>query len=164
MNSSNQNDWYVIRTKYQQEFKAALNLEAQEFEVYLPQFIKNRKISPLFPGYLFVHMNHRLNISKIMYTKGVHNFVKFGGWYASITDKIIKQIKEKEIETATKASELLMLQKGDKVEILDGPFKGLNAIFEEYSESDRVKVLFELLNNKQKVELKEKFVKIIQRA
>ena len=79
MNSSNQNDWYVIRIKSQQEFKAALNIEAQEFEVYLRQFIKNREISPLFPGYLFVHMNHRLNISKIMYTKGAQNFVKFGG-------------------------------------------------------------------------------------
>ena len=164
MKSTTQNDWYVIRTKPQQESKAVSNLEAQEFEVYLPQFIKNRKITPLFPGYLFVHMNDRLNISKIMYTKGIQNFVKFGGWYASIPDKIVKQIKEKEIETATKASELLMLNKGDTVEIVDGPFKGLNAIFEEYSETDRVKVLFELLNNKQKVELKEKFVKIIQSA
>lgn len=161
---SNKDIWYLIRTKPKQEFTAAINLEAQEFEVYLPQYVKDGKILALFPGYVFIHMNDRLNYSKVSYTKGVQNFVKFGGWFASMPNNIIQSMKDKELETAIKASELSKINKGDSVEVLDGPLKGFNAIFKGYSNEGRVKVLFDMLNSQQIVELEEKWVSLLQRA
>lgn len=156
--------WYLIKTKPRQEFTAAINLEAQGFETYLPQYVKDGNISALFPGYIFIHMNDRLNYSKVSYTRGVQNFVKFGRWFASMPNKVVQLMKEKELETATKASELLKLNKGDSVEVLDGPLKGFNAIFEGYSDEGRVKVLFDMLNNQQIVELEEKWISLLQKA
>lgn len=164
MITKDKNIWYLIRTKPRQEFIAALNLESQGFEVYLPQYTLKGKVSALFPGYIFIHMNERLNYSKVSYTRGVQNFVKFGGWFASVPHGVIQLMKEKELATAVQSSELLKIHKGDSVEVLDGPLKGFNAIFEGYSDEGRVKVLFDMLNNQQTVELEEKWVSLLQKA
>ena len=47
------NQWYVVKTKPQQEKRASLNLRNQNFNVISP-FIKNKNIEPLFPSYIFV--------------------------------------------------------------------------------------------------------------
>lgn len=57
--------WYVAQTRARQEPLAKMNLEAQNFEVFLPQILKTTrharqlrtKKAAVFPGYLFIHLN-----------------------------------------------------------------------------------------------------------
>ena len=85
----------------------------------------------MFPRYLFVSMNNdgSQNLSLIRSTKGVSSLVNFAGSPASLDDKVIKRLKtilkQGLIERA--------FSEGDKIEIFDGPFKGLEAFFRSYS-------------------------------
>jgi transcription elongation factor/antiterminator RfaH len=57
--------WYVAQTRARQESLAKMNLEAQKFEVFLPQILKTTrharqlrtKKAAVFPGYLFIRLN-----------------------------------------------------------------------------------------------------------
>jgi transcription elongation factor/antiterminator RfaH len=57
--------WYVAQTRARQERLAALNLEAQQFETFLPQILKTvrhaRRMrtvkAAVFPGYLFIRLD-----------------------------------------------------------------------------------------------------------
>lgn len=57
--------WYVAQTRARQERLALMNLEAQKFEVFLPQILKTTRHarrhrlvkSAVFPGYLFVRLD-----------------------------------------------------------------------------------------------------------
>ncbi len=57
--------WYVAQTRARQEPLAAMNLEAQQFEIFLPQILKTvrhaRRMrvvkAAVFPGYLFIRMD-----------------------------------------------------------------------------------------------------------
>ena len=54
--------WHVVQTRPRSENKAALHLQRQGFEVYLPRYLKRRSHArkvdfvpaPLFPQYVFV--------------------------------------------------------------------------------------------------------------
>ena len=159
-----ENAWYLVRTKPRQEFQAALNLEAQGFEVYFPQYTVKERSQALFPSYVFVRTNTHANYSKVAYTRGVQNFVKFGTWLATLPDGVVKMIKDKELETSVQARELLQINQGDVVEILGGPLQGFNAIFEGYTAEGRVRVLFDLLSHQQSIELEERWVSLLRRS
>src|SRR5690348_7752034 len=57
--------WYVAATHPTREYVARRALEKQAFEVWLPECVLRRTLrrtvithkAPLFPGYLFVHMD-----------------------------------------------------------------------------------------------------------
>ena len=48
------NQWYVVKTKPQQEKRASLNLRNQNFNVISPLIKKKINCEPLFPSYIFV--------------------------------------------------------------------------------------------------------------
>src|SRR5277367_4580277 len=59
--------WFLVQTQAKREFGAALQLEAQEFRIFLPHVLKTvrhaRKTRTIkaaaFPGYLFVALDIR---------------------------------------------------------------------------------------------------------
>ena len=67
----------------------------------------NKKIVVLFPGYLFIQLDEKLeNWSPIRSTKGVQNFVKFGLNFAKIPDSVIAFIEANEKLTSEKMKNL----------------------------------------------------------
>jgi transcriptional antiterminator RfaH len=137
------NSWHLIYTKPRQEELALINLKNQHYECYLP-FISKEKIlqgkkilskEPLFPRYLFVKLRHdgQQNWSPIRSTKGVSHLVNFGGQAASLDDDTVDHLKQKlDKDWVVKA-----FSEGDNVEILQGPFKGMEAIFNAYQDEER---------------------------
>ena len=82
--------WYLIRTKARQEQIAINNLHNQDYIVYCPRALINKKNVVLFPGYLFILLDENLqNWSPIKSTRGVKNFVRFGLAFAHIPDMVI---------------------------------------------------------------------------
>ena len=143
--------WYVLHTKPKQEERANRNLVAWGVETLHPK-LKARRYNevtgvstyitqPLFPRYLFAKFNAGEQLSKILFTRGVHNVVCFGDSPASVSEDIIDVIRERIDENGVvKAND--DLKPGDKVVISAGPLRNLTGVFErEVKGSERSMIL-----------------------
>ena len=154
MNASN---WMLLQVKYRQELRALANLERQNGECYCPQ-IQIAKLSrgkriqvaeALFPGYLFINAQpeqNGLTYTSIRSTRGISKIVGFGAEPIKIPETLIQQIKQREQAGLTCATVEGLPQAGDKVNILDGPFKGLQAVYSRTDGQQRSIVLIDLLH------------------
>lgn len=162
--------WYVVQTKPRQELRARANLENQAFNVALPMLnlerIKRGKrtvsTEPLFPGYIFVQINdYAENFHKLRSTFGVTKLVKFGDTPARLSDEIVTQM----LSLSGDSPEVKELQRhaapqpGDKVEILEGPFKGLFAEVLKLDGASRCVVLLDFLHKQVRAEFELSDVK-----
>ncbi len=147
-------NWYLIKTKPKQEAIATQNLVNQGYTVFCPKAVFNNKTMPLFPSYLFIELDDKSqNWMPIRSTKGVSNFVRFGLKFAKVPNQIISMIKTQQQQTIEKMIDLCSHHKGDYIEIQSGPFKGQQAIFQNYNSNDRVIVLLKLIGQQQKITL-----------
>ncbi|HEX8559979.1 MAG TPA: transcription termination/antitermination NusG family protein [Pyrinomonadaceae bacterium] len=143
--------WHVIHTKPNQEARAESNLRAWNVEAFAPKVKESRfklhtgerthVIKPLFPGYIFAHFDADKMLHKIHFTRGVHCVVHFGEKATPVDDEVIRLIQSQVAEDGfIRLGE--DFKRGDKVVIKDGPFTGLNGIFERrVKDMDRVMVL-----------------------
>lgn len=150
-NPSRSKAWYLIHTKARQETTALTNLERQGYTCYLPKITKEAKGSgkrtkteAMFPRYLFIHLETGEggnNWMPIRSTRGVDKLVQFGETYPRVEDQLIKSLRERERDTPIQP----ILKKGDGVQILDGPFQDLDAIFYTDDSEHRVIILINFL-------------------
>jgi transcriptional antiterminator RfaH len=143
--------WHLIYTKSRQEELALANLKNQHYEAYLP-LITKEKISrgkkiltkePMFPSYLFVRLRNdgQQGWSPIRSTRGVSHLVSFGGSLAALDDEVIASLAKKlDKDPLVKA-----FTKGDTVQIVDGPFRGLEAIFSTFNGEERATLLLSFM-------------------
>ena len=153
--------WFLVQTKPQQETRALENLQQQGVNAFCPQvFVEKlsrgkRKISKevLFPSYLFVEFDQEAGSAlSINYTRGVNRIVSFGNVPSQIPDQLICQLKER-IEQSDESMITELPEKGEKLKVLDGPFRGLNAIFSQIDGDSRAVVLITILSQKVKAVL-----------
>lgn len=144
--------WYLVHTKPRQEEIALANLERQGYECYLPQMrierIRRRKAEistePMFPRYLFIRLDSSdqgKSWSPIRSTLGVSQLVHFGARAAKVDDTLIDLLRQRERALPTEA----MFQSGDSVVIADGPFAGIEAIYQTVDAERRAFILLEIL-------------------
>ena len=157
------NHWHLIYTKPHQEKVAFDNLIRQNYQCYLPlihkeKILRGKKIlskEPMFPRYLFVRLGHdgQQNWSPIRSTIGVSHLVNFGGLAASLDDETMDNLQQK----IGKALVAKVFSIGDKVEILKGPFKGMEAIFNTYKGEERAMLLLNFMakNHTAKFDLRD---------
>jgi transcriptional antiterminator RfaH len=151
--------WYLIHTKIRQEQLALDNLIRQGFECFLP-LIRAEKLrrghlqvvqEPLFPRYLFIRLGTNLaarSWSPIRSTVGVSRLVVFGQTPAHIDDALVADIRAK----TDKAGVLLRhFVPGDQLVLTDGPFVGLQAIYQMADCESRVIVLLNILSKQVKM-------------
>ena len=144
--------WFLIYTKPRQEAVALTNLSRQGFECYLPMLkvekIRQRKIAlvaeVMFPRYLFIRLDTSgtgQSWSPIRSTLGVNQMVKFGGQPAKVDAQLIDLIRFRETSRPAKP----MFAPGDHVVVADGPFTGLEAIYQTTDAEKRSMILLEML-------------------
>jgi transcriptional antiterminator RfaH len=144
--------WYLVHTKPRQEDVALANLERQGYECYLPQMrierIRRRKAEvatePMFPRYLFVRLDSSdqgKSWSPIRSTLGVSQLVHFGARAAKVDDTLVALLRQRERGLPTEA----MFHSGDSVVITDGPFAGIEAIYQTADAERRAFILLEIL-------------------
>jgi transcriptional antiterminator RfaH len=145
--------WHLVYTKAQQEDIALVNLERQGYTCYLPKLriekIRRRiaevKIEPMFPRYLFVRLDlggKGKSWTPIRSTQGVQQLIYFGSRAAQVDDRLIDWLRQREMERPTEA----MFKPGEAVVITDGPFAGIEAIFQMADAERRAMVLLEILS------------------
>jgi len=148
--------WYLIHTKPSSEAVALTNLERQGYEVYFPRVVQTlrrtgrrcERIGPLFPRYLFLHLNEgQQALRPVAFTTGVATVVRFGRCYTVVPDQVIHDLKAR-AEPHSGLHRLKCQSKlapGAAVRIRLGPFDGLEGVFEREAGADRVIVLLKLL-------------------
>ncbi len=152
-------NWYLIHTKIRQERVALENLERQGFECFLP-LIRAEKLrrgalqvvqEPLFSRYLFIRLGTGLESQSwapIRSTVGVIRLVTFGQTPAKIEDELIAQLQ---VKTDSAEVQLRHFEPGEQVVVTDGPFVGVEAIYQMADGESRVMVLLNILSKQVKM-------------
>ena len=152
-------NWYLVQTKPNAHFLASKNLMLQNFEVFLPlvsatsqklgRFFNNT--IPLFPSYLFIGSNsNQISWKSVNSTRGVSKVITLDGKYRSINEKIIEALRSRCDANGIVQPEL-NISVGDQVKIESGPLTNFICKVEKISESKRVWVLLELMQQKTRV-------------
>jgi transcription elongation factor/antiterminator RfaH len=149
--------WYLVHTKGRQEDTAITNLQRQNFRCYMPmlyvQKVRRGKplivAEPMFPSYVFVQLDTSENMkgqswSPIRSTLGVRDLVKFGGHPAKVDADLITALHER--EQLQQSNPQALFAAGDKVVITDGPFAGIEAIYQTGDAEQRSMILLSMLN------------------
>ena len=137
-------NWYVFYTKSRAEKKTKKTLEKFGFEVFLPTIKVMRQWSdrkkkvevPLFNSYIFVYEEEH-QIQEVTKIPGISWSIRQEGRPAYLREDELDMIKRlTESGYAVQAEGYDELEKGDEVEILDGPLKGFKGIIDNSAEKN----------------------------
>lgn len=146
--------WYVVNTKSRQEEIAELSLRRLGVEIFSPQIKENRVLrrkkrvvtGPLFPGYFFARFDMNTHYKAVHYAHGVRRLVTYGSVPAVVDEEDILSIKSK-IEEDFVVIPPPCFESGQVVRIQEGPFEGLEAVFERaLPAQQRVVLLLKMLS------------------
>ncbi len=146
-------NWYLLRTKFRQENRAARELSQQGIKCFLPVYRKEKLVQrkkiireePLFPQYIFVLIDlEKNNWISIKSTRGVSNIVVFGSGPSVIHNDVITEIRKLELLPPEP-----LLKAGQAIKIIDGPLKGLDAIYDAPDGGARSLILINFIQKNQ---------------
>ncbi|MGD1032552.1 MAG: transcription termination/antitermination NusG family protein [Opitutaceae bacterium] len=148
-------NWYCVHTRPQKEAKVCAHL-AQTFglETYFPRLRRQRTIrrvkrivtGPLFPRYLFCRFDYGQRCRAVKFAPDVLGVVSFGDVPAVVDESLIDGLKAWAGEMVDVITVTPALQTGDRVQITDGPMRGLEAIIEnDMNGRERVAVILSIL-------------------
>jgi transcriptional antiterminator RfaH len=141
--------WYLIRTKTGKERWVKDQLQPVVPEVFLP-LLKGRaprwgrmamSIGPLFPCYVFARFDLQTRYFDVKYMPGVQAIVSAGNDPLAVPSAIVTEIRRRGVDDVIEIPEK-PLGHGERVTVVEGPFRGFEAIFERYlSGAERVAIL-----------------------
>lgn len=146
--------WYVLQYKPTQGDRALAHLQNQGIYCFFPKVNVERiragkrslKLEPLFPGYLFVHLETTDPMwSKLRSTRGVLRVVGFRNKPAALGQEVLDQIRRSLDEVEKQGG----IKRGQAVRLSDGPFDGVDAIFHSYDGEERAIVLINFMQKQQ---------------
>jgi transcriptional antiterminator RfaH len=149
--------WFVVHAKPRQEQVALENLTRQGYSCYLPTVSVERirrgqlnvVVEPLFPRYLFVQLGTSESAQSwapIRSTKGVSRLVTFGNVAVRADDELIAAIRGHANVIATQPQRLF--ERGERVVVTEGPFSGIEGIYQIANGERRAMVLIDFLTKK----------------
>ena len=154
--------WYVFKITSRHEKKAEAYLNTKGIECYLPLSSKKRKWSdriklidfPLFPGYLFVHINWEENRNDIFKAPGVFGFIRNEKGPIVMPDKDIETIKAL-VSSARdlKVASLENFPAGHPIRIVFGSLKGLEGTVDTVKNNRFLFVKMKLLGQMIRVQM-----------
>ena len=152
--------WYLLYCKAKEENRAFDNLKNQGVESFFPtmqveKIIRKKRVLvdiALFPNYLFVSIDEQhANFNSIRSTRGVIDFVKFGNVYTKVPTGLVAQLQLKQAMRDNSGVDEPLFNKGEKVVIQQGAFKGIEAIYDCTDGLERSMLLINLLNKATKL-------------
>ena len=151
--------WYAIQHKPAQAERALENLQNQNARCFYPKVTvetiragkRITRLEPLFSGYLFINIDESDPLwGKLRSTRGVLRVVGFGGKPLPVPDEVIEYI----YDGLTAVEEQGGLRKGETVRIQEGPFRGIEGIFQAYEGDERAVVLISFMQKQQAVKVR----------
>lgn len=153
--------WYLIQCKGGESFRAAEHLDNQGYQVFHPvlQVQKKRRgklcwiDEPLFPYYLFIRLDRLAsNWRPIRSTRGVLRLVGFGDEPLPVDDGLVDTLRDSAGGVASQEANVYF-RAGEIVEITEGPFRALQAVFASQKGEERAIVLLNMLHSQQRLEV-----------
>lgn len=150
--------WYAVQHKPAQGDRALAHLQNQDIPCFYPKVpvekVKAGKrvkvLEPLFPGYLFINITQTdPRWAKLRSTRGVLRVVSFANKPAPIGDDVIDHIRDGLHRVAEQGG----IKPGQAVELDEGPFKGMSAVFQSYDGEERAIVLINFMQKQQQVKV-----------
>ncbi len=150
--------WYALQHKPAQGDRALAHLQNQDITCFYPKIQvekikagkRTQKLEPLFRGYMFVNLEQTdPSWAKLRSTRGVVRVVSFANKPAGISDDAIQQIKDSLDSVAQQGG----LKYGEAVQLGEGPFEGINAVFQAYDGEERAVVLISFMQKQQRVKV-----------
>ena len=155
--------WYIIQCKGGESFRAAEHLDNQGYEVFHPVLEVQKKrrdklvwiAEPLFPYYLFIRLDRLAsNWRPIRSTRGVLKLVSFGHEPLAVDDALVQLLRDQACRSDGAGPQVnVYFRAGETVEITDGPFRDLKAVFESHKGEERAVVLLTMLHKQQRLEM-----------
>jgi len=152
--------WLVVYTKSRQEAVAEQNLRNQGFDTLLPRLTQRRRLrgkwqdvrGPLFPRYLFMNVAlGQQSLASVRSTIGVVDLIRFGARPATVPEAVIAYLAQQEDGKIAKDGNPWPHQPGNRVEILEGPFAGLQGVYRLAKDAERAALLVELLGRQNEI-------------
>ncbi|QFI36906.1 transcription/translation regulatory transformer protein RfaH [Moritella marina ATCC 15381] len=149
-------EWYLLYCKGKEELRALTNLENQGIDSFFPTMKIEKKVRNkltcqnvvIFPNYLFVEIDKRTaNFNSIRSTRGVIDFVKCGANYTKVPTALVAELKAKQLCRDKAVNAVIAYDEGEAVIIQDGPFKGIEAIYQCKDGLERSVLLINLIHN-----------------
>jgi transcription antitermination factor NusG len=117
--------WFVARTKPNREDYAERTLRLRQVDVFLPRIVemgldaagRPRPAAPLFPGYLFVHIDLFAEWQRVIWAPGIRDLVCLGGGPIPIDDGVLERLKMRCDERGVAYVAPATWKHGDRVEI-----------------------------------------------
>jgi len=141
--------WYLIRTKPGKERWVRDQLGGKVPEVFLP-LLRARaprwgrmlpSLGPLFPCYLFARLSLGASYFNVKYMPGISGIVSAGKDPLVVPEGIVLEIRRRGTDGIVEIPDQ-PLGKGDRLVVVEGPFRGFEAIFDRYlSGTERVAIL-----------------------
>lgn len=106
----------------------------------------------MFPGYLFISLNlPKQNTAPIRSTRGVIGLVRFGDRLLPVPDSIVETLLNTQNGENEPIDSIAFFKKGDSVRLVEGPLRGVSAIFSATDGRERVALLLTLLGRTKEV-------------
>jgi transcriptional antiterminator RfaH len=160
-----QRDWYVVYSKPHKEEQAQFHLGLKGVESFFPRLHlpgsvqRKKRITPLFPNYLFVRIHLETEYYSVIWSPGVKRIVCFSETPVPIEDKVIHFLQQNADDRGVIQARS-QLRRGQEVEITGGPFNGLWGIIQDPPDAKgRIKILLNLLSRQITVKLGVEFIK-----
>lgn len=158
--------WYALRSMSRQERTLHDDLTEMGFQSYLPLTKELRQWSdrkkwvefPMFRGYLFICTKSQYFARILEHPAAVH-VVRFAGKYAAIPEdqiEFIRKVAENELRYEITEQKF---EKGDAVEVVQGPLKGCTGVWVKQKSKYNVSVHIEQLSTVISVEIPAAFIK-----
>ena len=152
MDAASGRNWYAVYTVPQHEKSVVKYLDLRKIESFLPTYEtvrvwKNRQrmklVLPLFPSYLFVHINSRER-SRVLQSAGVLHIVGNGKEYVPLRDAEIEFLRSGFCGQRIEPYRELVV--GEKVRIKSGVMQGVCGTLVRKGSGVRFVLTLELIN------------------
>jgi transcription antitermination factor NusG len=160
--------WLVLRTRSHQENVVVLSLQQREHNSYLPihrvvRHSKDRRTTlevPLFPGYVFVQP--RLDqLEKVRCIRGSCGFVVRGSKPAAMPQKELDAVRIMAGSGAALGVNPTLIP-GQRVEVIAGPFMGVQGELIRVKSQDRLVINASLVSSSVSVEVDSGEIAILE--
>lgn len=153
--------WCVLAIQARKESYVEVQIRSSGYTVVCPRYRKivrharsRRTVNaPLFPGYLFVNLEHSLEDWRPLNSiPGSIGLIKFNHRPATLDPIFVRSFLSR-VNSAGIAELDSEINVGDVVQALGGPFDRAKGEVVQLSDDNRVKILLEALNRKVEVTL-----------